>query len=79
MTLIFGIRTWFVRLSLAIGLIVAVGCNAERPTSNSEPDSARTARPFEGLEKDLKPPVIVKPSAPPATDAVPPAPKRESR
>jgi hypothetical protein len=75
---IFRIRNWFVRLGLGAVLMVAVGCNAEGPPSRSEPGVAPRANPFEGLEKDLKPPVVVKPSVPPATDTVPPAPKPES-
>jgi hypothetical protein len=74
---IFRIRNWFVRLGLGAVLMVAVGCNAEGPPSRTEPGGAPRANPFEGLEKDLKPPVVVKPSVPPATDTVPSAPKRE--
>jgi hypothetical protein len=75
---IFRIRNWFVRLGLGAGLMVAFGCNAEGPTSRSEPGGAPRSDPFKGLEKDLKPPVIVKPSVPPAADTtVPSAPKRE--
>jgi hypothetical protein len=74
---IFRIRIWFVRLALGAVLMIAVGCSAEGPPSPSEPGGAPRANPLEGLEKDLKPPVVVKPSVPPATDTVPSAPKRE--
>jgi len=79
MTVIFRIRNGFVLLGLGATLVLAIGCNADQSTSRIEPDGAPKTRPFEGLEKDLKPPVIIKPNLPPASGTEQPAePKRDS-
>lgn len=62
----------------AIGLTLAVapGCESEQPTAKIEPRVSVPAGPVEDLKKDVKPPVVVKPSTPAAPNAVP-APKDE--
>jgi hypothetical protein len=70
MKVIFSIRTWFLHFSLAATSVITVGCNADQSVPNSDGTrGAPSARPIEDLEKDLRPPVIIKPSAPPAADA----------
>jgi hypothetical protein len=70
MKVIFRIRTWFLHFSLAATSVVTVSCNADQSAPNSdETRGAPSARPIKELEKDLRPPVIIKPSSPTAADA----------
>jgi hypothetical protein len=82
MTVIFRIQNGFVLLSLGAALVLAIGCQADRSTSKIEPDGVPITRQLENVqkdvEKDLKPPVIIKPNLPPATNAEPAGPKRDS-
>jgi hypothetical protein len=66
------LRAWNFRSSLAIALVVAGGCNAERATSKTETGVPRgSTDQIKGLANDLKPPVIVKPDSPPAAPKEP--------
>ena len=71
------IQNGFALLGLGAALIVANGCEAEQPAVKIEPSTPPSARPLVDIKKDLTPPVVVKPSAPPTTSTVPIAPKRE--
>ena len=54
-----SIHKRFVLLGVFLGLMN--GCDSPSKTG---PAASPSARPLEGLEKDLKPPVIVKPNVP---------------
>jgi hypothetical protein len=81
MTVISRIRNGLVLLSPGAALILLIGCNADLSTSRTEPDGASTTRRFKqvekDVEKDLKPPVIIKPDRDPATGAEQGQPKRD--
>ena len=75
----FRIQNRFGIVGLAAALAGVTGCSGEQPTTSIEPDTASAKRTVEDLKKDLKPPVIIKPSVPPATNAAPTAPNTEPR
>ncbi len=49
-----------------VGLLLVLmnGCDSPTSSSSTEPAASPSTRPLEGLEKDLKPPVIVGPNVP---------------
>ena len=57
-----SIHKRFVFLGVFLGLMI--GCDSPTSDSKTGPAASPSARPLEGLEKDLKPPVIVKPNVP---------------
>ena len=83
MKLVFGIQHTLALVGLGMALTVASGCESDQTTTPATPN-APTVEPkvspsngaVEDLKKDIKPPVVVKPSTPPVTDGAP-APKRE--
>jgi hypothetical protein len=79
MWVIFRMQNRFAILGLGAALVAATGCNGEQSAIKIEPDTTSTKRTLEDVKKDLKPPVIITPNAPPITDTIPAAPKRESR
>jgi len=74
MTVISRIRNGFVLLSLGAAPVLLIGCN-------TEPDGASTTRQLKQMEKDvekdLKPPVVIKPDRDPGTGAEQVQPKRD--
>jgi len=86
MNVIFRIRHLVVLVGLGIALPGASGCDDDHPTATIEPDgSARVEprysppnKPVEDLKKDVKPPVVVKPSVSAGDATIPASPKRES-
>jgi hypothetical protein len=82
MTVMFSIRYGFALLGLGAALVFAMGCNGDKSTSRIEPDGVPSTRDLtdisKDIEKDLKPPVIIKPNLPPETGAGQAAPKQIS-
>jgi hypothetical protein len=83
MKLVYGIYHTLSLVGLGIALTVASGCDSGQTTTPAtpnaptvEPKVAPSSGAVDDLKKDVKPPVVVKPSSPPATDSVP-APKHE--
>jgi len=66
-----SIPNWFVLLGLSTALVIATGCNAERFTSTTESDRTSITRPLKDMEKDLKPPVVIKADQPSRTGMEP--------
>ena len=68
MKAMFFTRNGFAILSLSAALVLEIGCNSDRTTSGIEPEGVPTARQLRdlanGVSKDVKPPVIIKPSSP---------------
>jgi len=56
------IRDRLLLVSLGFSVALATGCDSPQPTSGSP-----STGPVEVLEKDLKPPVIIKPNLPQPT------------
>jgi hypothetical protein len=75
MMLIKDTRNLVIRQSLALAAVLVFGCNAEQGAPDVAPKVAPTTRSLEDIKNDVKPPVVVGPSAAPATSA--PAPKKE--
>jgi hypothetical protein len=57
---------------LAAALVLAAGCDTEQPTLRTEPAGVPASRAIEDLKKDLKPPVVIKPSITPGPVSPPP-------
>jgi hypothetical protein len=80
MRLVFGIQHTLALVGLGMALTVASGCGSDQTTTTATPN-APTVEPkvapskddVEDLKKDVKPPVVIKPSTTPD----PPAPKHE--
>jgi hypothetical protein len=80
MKLFFGIQQTVALVGLGMALTLTSGCGSDQTTTTATPN-APTIEPkvspsngaVEDLKKDVKPPVVVKPSTPPD----PPAPKHE--
>jgi hypothetical protein len=76
MTSIIRLRNaYLVGLITALG--VSTGCSGEPSGSTPESNDAPATGTLKGLEKDLKPPVVIGPSGPTSTETIPAAPKRE--
>jgi hypothetical protein len=82
MTVMFSIRNGFALLGLGAALVCAMSCNGDQSTSRTEPDGVPTTRELKDMskdvEKDLKPPVIIKPNLPSDTGAGQAASKQNS-
>lgn len=86
MKVIFGIRQLVVLLGLGIALLGASGCEGDHSTVTMGPDGSAKVEPkysppkqsVEDLKKDVKPPVVVKPSVSAGDATIPASPKRES-
>jgi hypothetical protein len=83
MKLVFGIQHALALVGLGIALTVASGCESGQTTTPAtpnaptvEPKVAPSTGAVDDLKKDVKPPVVVKPDSPRATDGAP-APKHE--
>jgi hypothetical protein len=87
MKVIFGIRHLFALLGLGIVLLGTSGCEGNHSNVTIEPDGSAKVEPrysppnqsVEDLKRDVKPPVVVKPSASASDATIPASPKRESR
>ena len=69
-----AVRKRFVFLGLS--LVLVIGCDSQNPASKREPSPSPANRPLEHLEKDLKPPVIIKPNVPSPNGTEPAQPER---
>jgi hypothetical protein len=87
MKVIFGIRHLFAVLGLGTVLLGTSGCDGDHSNVTIEPDGSAKVEPrytppnhpVDDLKKDVKPPVVVKPTAPAGDATTPVSPKRESR
>ena len=75
----FSFRNRIIHSGVGLSLAIAIGCDSKVATSTTQPESPPSSRPLEGLEKDLKPPVIIKPNVTPPGDANQTAPQRSPR
>jgi len=77
MTQILQIRNRFALVSLGAAMVHCIGCNADVSTPGTAPGRASVRRQVEEVEKDLKPPVVIKPNSPAETGNQPVQPKQD--